>query len=196
MTRSRYRIVENDYPYFLTCTVVGWLPVFTRPEAVQFVLDSWKFLQDRGRLRLFGFVVMENHLHVIARSDDLSKEIGDFKSFTARQIIDHLQVRGERLLLEQLQAHKELHKGDRPYQLWQEGSHPQQIRHDEVMEQKLNYIHYNPVKHGVASCPHAWKPSSFGRWVDAGIYPADWGCCCTQADRRLDFGDLSNTVGE
>ena len=39
MTRTRYRIRETEYPYFLTCTVVGWLPVFTRPEAVRILFD-------------------------------------------------------------------------------------------------------------------------------------------------------------
>lgn len=44
MSRTRYRIFENEreYPYFMTCTVVGWLAIFTRPAAVQIVLDSWK----------------------------------------------------------------------------------------------------------------------------------------------------------
>jgi REP-associated tyrosine transposase len=42
MTRSRYRIYEDYHPYFLTCTVVGWLPVFTRPDTVQILYDSWQ----------------------------------------------------------------------------------------------------------------------------------------------------------
>ena len=41
MTRTRYRVFDNAYPHFLTCTIVGWLPVFTRPEAVQIIFDSW-----------------------------------------------------------------------------------------------------------------------------------------------------------
>ncbi|HEX3447947.1 MAG TPA: hypothetical protein VHS97_06815 [Isosphaeraceae bacterium] len=65
MGRTRYRFGGATFPHFLTCTVVGWLPVFTRPEIVQFVLDSWQFLQDQDRLVLFGFVVLENHIHFI-----------------------------------------------------------------------------------------------------------------------------------
>jgi putative transposase len=87
MTRTRYRIYEDYYPYFLTCTVVGWLPVFTRPETVQIVLDSWHFLQNANRLTIYGYVILENHLHLVASSSDLAKEIGNFKSFTARQIM-------------------------------------------------------------------------------------------------------------
>ncbi len=122
MSRSRYKIFENEYPHFLTCTIVGWLPVFTRSDAAQVVLNSWKFLQESGRLSLFGYVILENHIHLVAAADDLSKEIGDFKSYTARQIIDLLERRGEKSLLEQLKEFKAHHKTDRTYQLWQEGS--------------------------------------------------------------------------
>ena len=66
MGRDRYRFGEAALPHFLTCAIVGWLPVFTRPEVAAIVLDSWRFLHDRGRLALLGFVVMENHLHFIA----------------------------------------------------------------------------------------------------------------------------------
>jgi len=48
MSRTRYRFGESRRPHFLTCTVVAWLPVFTRPEAVEIVLDSWRFLQPEG----------------------------------------------------------------------------------------------------------------------------------------------------
>jgi hypothetical protein len=57
MGRSRYIFGESPFPHFLTCTVVGWLPVFTRPETVQILLDSWQFLQDQDRLTLLGYVV-------------------------------------------------------------------------------------------------------------------------------------------
>jgi hypothetical protein len=63
MGRSRYRFVEAGFPHFLTGTVVGWLPVFTRPKTVQIVLDSWQFLHDQERLVLFAYVVLENHNH-------------------------------------------------------------------------------------------------------------------------------------
>ncbi len=70
MTRTRYRIFENEqeYPYFMTCTVVGWLPVFTRPQTVDIVLNSWRHLQQHNQFLLFGYVILENHLHLIARS--------------------------------------------------------------------------------------------------------------------------------
>ncbi len=160
MTRSRYRIYEDYYPYFLTCTVVGWLPVFTRPDTVQIVYDSWRFLGDQERLVIYGYVILENHLHLIASSPDLAKEIGDFKSFTARRLIDYLEANGARTLLKLLHLLKARHKADRNYQFWQEGSHPQQIQNAEMMRQKLEYIHRNPVERGYVEDPTHWRYSS------------------------------------
>lgn len=160
MTRTRYRIFETEYPYFLTCTVVGWLPVFPRPEAVEIVLDSLRFLQSERELNLFGYVIMENHLHMVASAPELSKVIKDFKSFTARQLIDLLEARSAETILSQLRAHKLTHKRESNYQFWQEGSHPQQIQNEEMMRQKLDYIHYNPVKRGYVDEPEYWRYSS------------------------------------
>ncbi len=78
MGRSRYRFGEAEHPHFLTCTVVGWLPVFTRPDTVQILLDSWQFLQDHDRMTLLGYVVLKNHIHFIASGPHLAKEVGDF----------------------------------------------------------------------------------------------------------------------
>jgi putative transposase len=160
MTRSRYRFGRPWQPHFLTSTVVAWLPVFTRPEAVQILLDSWTFLQNEGRIKLLGYVVLENHLHWIAAAEDLSKEVGDFKSYTAKMLVELLKVKGARTLLEQLEHYKLRHKIDQDYQLWQEGSHPEEIEGDEMMWQKLEYAHNNPVKRGYVDDPVHWRYSS------------------------------------
>ena len=139
---------------------MGWLPIFTRPETVDIILDSWRFLQSNQRINLFGFVILENHLHWIASAPELSKEVGDFKSFTARKIIDLLETQNVRTLLEQMRNLKLHHKTDREYQFWQEGSHPQQIQDREMMLQKLEYIHNNPVKRGYVDEAVHWRNSS------------------------------------
>jgi REP element-mobilizing transposase RayT len=178
MTRTRYRIFETEYPHFLTCTVVGWLAVFTRRESVQVVLDSWRFLQENNRLTLYGFVIMENHLHFIASSSDLVKEVGDFKSFTARAIIDLLKIHDAETILRQLQREKSDFKHDREYQLWQEGSQPKLIGNESVMRQKLEYMHNNPVKRGYVDEPVHWRYSSARNYAGVeSLLPVvtDWG---------------------
>lgn len=106
MGRSRYKIFEDSRPYFLTCTIVNWLPLFINPPIVQIVLDSLTFMQQNDRLILFAYVIMENHLHLVAASENLSKEIGDFKSYTARCIIDFLEEKNAKDVLKMLQYHK------------------------------------------------------------------------------------------
>jgi putative transposase len=160
MTRTRYKFSYRGQPHFLTGTIVGWLPIFTRPEAVQAVLDSLQFLNDHKRLVLFGYVIMENHLHLIASADDLGKEIGDLKSFTARRVIDFLGSRGDQGALRQLDLFRARHKHDRDYQLWQEGSHPEVILDDGMMWQKLEYIHNNPLRRGYVEESTHWRYSS------------------------------------
>ncbi len=160
MTRTRYKIYETTHPHFLTCTVVGWMPVFTRRATAQILLDSWQFLQQQDRLTLYGYAILENHIHWIASSPNLATEISAFKSYTARKIIDLLLARNVSLILGQLKHFKADHKTDRLYQLWQEGSHPQMIQNDEMMWQKLEYIHNNPVERGYVDDPMHWRYSS------------------------------------
>ena len=160
MARSRYRICSPNHPHFLTCTVINWITLFNDPETVQIILDSWRFLQDQNRLRLYGYVILENHLHFIADSADLAREVANFKSFTASRILDRLQKKGRQYLLDQLRLSKLTHKNDRTYQVWQEGSHPEMILSDDMLLQKFEYMHYNPVRRGYVDDPANWRFSS------------------------------------
>ena len=160
MGRSRYIITDADKPHFMTCTVMEWLPVFTRPESVQIILDCWQYQRMHSELRLYGYVVLENHLHFIAQAPDLRSCVNSFKSFTARQIIDYLRVQQATRLLERLSFSKRAHKTDRDYQFWQEGVHAELIFSEAMMREKLTYIHANPVKRGYVSLPEHWRYSS------------------------------------
>ena len=85
----------------------------------------------------------------------LPEVMQSFKSYTAKQLIALLQEHGAVTLLKQLRFHKLKHKKESEYQVWQEGSKPKQIQNDEMMWQKLNYIHRNPVKRGFVDAP--WR---------------------------------------
>lgn len=160
MARSRYKLIDSQVPHFVTATVVNWLPLFGSRTVQHILLDSLRFLIQHERLALYAYVLMENHLHLVASSLDLSKEMGDFKSYTARQIIDFYQQRNARHILAQLALHKKDYKSDRTHQLWQEGSHPQHILSIEMMRQKVTYIHNNPVYRGWVDSPEGWRYSS------------------------------------
>jgi REP element-mobilizing transposase RayT len=167
MSRTRYRIFETEYPHFLTNTVVAWLPIFVHASFVEIIFDSWRFLQRERGVRIFGYVILENHLHWIASAEGLAEQIGRFKSFTARRIFDGLEKRGFATLLEELRFFKLRHKIDQTFQLWQEGSHPQQIQNEEMMRQKLEYMHNNPLRRGYIDDPLHWRYSSARSYAGA-----------------------------
>ena len=169
MARSRYHFTEPDSPHFLTCTVVEWLPVFTRPAAVQILLDSWSYQQQHGGLRLYGFVILENHLHAVAQAEDLPETWSRFKSFTARRLIELLEVHHAEALLKRMRFARKAQREDRDYQLWQEGSHPQLIVDEDMLRQKLDYMHRNPVERGYVDRAEHW------RWSSARCYAGEEG---------------------
>ncbi len=174
MGRSRYTITEPGKPHFMTCTVLEWLPVFTRPETVKIVLDCWRYQREYEDLRLYGYVILENHLHFIAQAKDLNKCVNSFKAYTARQIIDHLQAQHVERLLTHLRFFKRAHKTDREYQFWQEGIHAELVFSETMMREKLDYIHANPVKRGYVNLAEHWRYSSAANYAGlAGLIEVD-----------------------
>jgi len=160
MGRSRYKINDTNYPYFVTCTILHWIPIFTRPEIVGMIVESLKYLQKEAGLKIYAFVILENHLHLIVQSENVSNDMARFKSFTARGIINELKLKNVKTILDQLKFYKKAHKDDRDYQLWQEGMQPKQIHSVDMMKDRINYIHNNPVKRGYVDEPKHWRYSS------------------------------------
>ena len=159
MGRDRYRILDPTAPHFLTCTVLQWLPLFAHPANAEILFNSLRYLQAEGGLTLYGYVIMENHCHLLAQSADIGKTMASFKSFTAGRIVERLtELRSP--VLDLLAFHKARHKTDRPHQVWQEGSHPEMIEGEPMMLRKLAYIHNNPVKRGYVDDPLHWRYSS------------------------------------
>ena len=164
MGRSRYKITDETQPYFITCTVLHWIPVFTRPDTISIITDSIHYLQNHG-LKLHAYVFLENHIHLIIQSKQLSNDIARFKSYTAHQLLHYLKQQNVKTILDQLSFYKKAHKHDRDYQFWQEGCHPELIQDEIMMRQKIEYIHYNPVKRGYVDEPEHWRYSSAGGYA-------------------------------
>ncbi len=157
MGRSRYKIYEPTHPHFLTCTILNWLPIFTRKESVDILIQSFKYLQQEDNFKLYAYVILENHIHLVASSDDIAKSMRSFKSFTAKKILKLLQSENATTLLEQLAFYKKAHKKTATYQIWQEGIQPKLMQSDAMMISKIKYIHDNPVKRGYVDEAVHWR---------------------------------------
>ena len=160
MGRSRYKIYEPTHPHFITCTILHWIPIFTRTQTTDIIFASLKYLQKNDNLKIHAYVILENHLHLVVQSDDIAKSMAKFKSFTAREIINYLKEQNAKSILEQLAFYKKAHKVDREFQLWQEGIQPKLIQSDKMMIERINYIHNNPVKRGYVDEAKCWCYSS------------------------------------
>jgi len=160
MGRSRYKIYEPTHPHFVTFTILHWIPIFTNQESVNIVIDSLKYLQKSDNFKIYAYVILENHIHLIIQSDNLSKTIQKFKRHTAKHIINLLKEKNVKTILEQLAFYKKAHKKESQYQLWQEGYQPKLIQNSAIMINKIKYIHNNPIKRGYVEEDWHWRYSS------------------------------------
>jgi putative transposase len=152
--------------YYVTLTVVGWIDIFTRKEYVYEVLDNLKLCQERKGLEIYAYVIMSNHVHLIARTNNgrLNDLLGSFKSFTAKKLIGMVENNQQESRQEWLMhMFKYFGKGNpqnKEFQFWQNGNHPIELYSPKVIKQKIKYLHNNPVKQGIVARPEDYLYSS------------------------------------
>ena len=154
--------MDERYPYFITSSVINGYNLFNKKQFRGFIIDGLNFMSDERGMLIYAYVIMPNHIHLITKGENLSKCIASLKSYTARQIIDSIKKEGNVDWLSRLTEVRVNTRIDRDYQLWTEGFHPKQIFSEKVMEQKINYMHYNPVKAGLVQNASDWEYSSYG----------------------------------
>jgi putative transposase len=162
--RSRYRINNPYAAYFVTSTIVSWLPVFTTATRCNILVQALEYCRAHKDLKIRAWVILDNHFHAILRAPNLSRVLADLKRHTAQRILELLRAECCEWLLNQLKYFRAKHKFESTYQVWQEGSHPQAIVSDEIMLQKLRYLHNNPVRRGLVAAPEHWRYSSAHEW--------------------------------
>jgi REP element-mobilizing transposase RayT len=163
---DKYKIWDNEMAYFLTLTVVGWVDIFTRKNQKLTIIDSLKYCQKEKGLVIFGYCLMSSHLHLIARAENdfkLSDILRDFKKYTSksiiRQIINEPESRRD-WLLEYFEKAGETLAGISKYKVWQDGNHAEMISSNKFFDEKLTYIHFNPVKELIVENPEDYYFSS------------------------------------
>lgn len=158
----KYKIRDQHKLYFVTFTVIHWLDVFTRNEYKDIFLDSLRYCQKYKGLDLFAYCVMSSHIHLIlgrSGEPDLDAIIRDIKKHTSLKIIEAIrdnsdESRREWLLWFFSRAGKK-NPNNTNYQFWQQHNKPIELSTNEMIDQRLNYIHNNPVEAGyVLSAEH------------------------------------------
>jgi putative transposase len=169
---SRYKVLDQSGLNYLTLTTVGWIDVFTRQRYRDIVIDSLKYCQEKKGLRISGYVIMSNHIHMMVYTEvgfQLSDVLRDLKKFTANTILKSIQTDPESRRDWLMYLFKYFGKkdgSDREHQFWQSDNHPIALWSQEVIWQKLDYIHLNPVRAGMVSKPQDYVYSSAGDYYE------------------------------
>ncbi len=155
-SRQGYAIRNQAGVYFLTFQVVFWMDVFTRQSYRDIVMDSFIYCRSTKALKVHAFVIMSNHVHCILSSgrEDLSGAIRDLKRHTSKAIMEQIMTSTEsrRLWLwHQMKFAASRHSRNEVYQLWTHDNHPVELTDNFMMDQRLNYIHENPVRAGIVA---------------------------------------------
>ena len=149
-----YKISEQDGLHYVTFQIVRWIDIFTRQVYRDIIIDSLHFCQQRKGLEIYAFVVMSNHIHLLLRSEkaELSNTIKEFKSFTAKKILEAINTEQEsrkEWMLNLFEFSAKQHKRNEQYQVWTHENHAETVYGNRFMDTKINYIHENPVRAGI-----------------------------------------------
>ena len=167
---ERYRFHSDGALFYVTFSVVDWLPIFVSEAACKIVTESLNFCHRQKGLRINAYVIMPTHLHAILFHADfqakaLEQVVTDFRKFTGRRLADfcglHMPTCFPSVLAERA-------GGDRERRLWQPTRHPVQIETESFWQAKIDYVHHNPVRKGLVRSAEHWRFSSASYWASGG----------------------------
>jgi putative transposase len=171
MTKN-YKSKQPGIPYFLTFTIVKWINVFIKPEYCHILWDSLQYCRKEKGMKLYAFVFMTNHIYLIMSASieetPLWHIIRDFKKFTAQKIIQKMQQEENRdWILNLMKETGEKNGVNTQYQFWIQDDGAIEISSEKFFHQKINYLHYNPVRAQIVL-----QPEDYG-WSSARLYKKD-----------------------
>jgi REP element-mobilizing transposase RayT len=161
---------KTTYAEYFTATILEWKKLLKPDKYKNIIINSFHYLVKEKRILIYGFVVMYNHIHVIWQTingENSIKNRQGFMKYTAQQIKFDLQKNHPKVL-------ERFYVGasDREYQFWERNPLSVEIYAEKVFWEKLDYIHWNPVKAGLCNMPEKYKYSS-AKFYEEGI--DEWG---------------------
>lgn len=163
---TSYRIYDQNGLNFITITTVYWIDLFTRRRNKDILINSLKYCRQKKGLELYGYCIMTNHLHMICCAKEgfsLSDILRDFKRHTAKHLLKSIHSEKEsrrQWILELLRKAGSDNTKNKEFQIWRQDNHPMELYSNHFIDQKLNYIHDNPVVEGIVENPEDYLYSS------------------------------------
>ena len=163
---TKYKATTTEEAFFITITTVGWIDIFTRLNQKNNIIKALHYCQKNKGLEIYAYCIMSSHIHLLCKGTEgfiLSDIIRDFKKFTSKKIVqtvlDEPESRRE-WMLDYFKKCCEYLKRDQTYKVWQDGYHAEIVETNWFIQQKVNYIHNNPVKDKIVSFPEDYYYSS------------------------------------
>jgi REP element-mobilizing transposase RayT len=164
---EKYKFNNSEGLYFVTCTVVYWIDLFSRKEYKHIIIEALKYYQKKRSLNLHALCIMPSHLHLIISSKDSNESLGaimrDFKKLSNKKITEEIkninESRKEWLLRAFQNAGKKLNR-IKANKIWMDGNRPIELDNNFILQQKLDYIHNNPVESEIVEEAVDYKYSS------------------------------------
>lgn len=154
---TKYKIRNQEQLYFVSFSVVYWIDVFIRSEYKDELLDSLRYCQKEKGLEVYAWCIMTSHVHLIIGTNDRKIEdiLRDFKSYTStrlrKMIAEHPQESRKEWMLWLMERAGKKNGNNKGFQFWQQDNHPIELWDNYMKEQKLDYLHQNPVESGFVS---------------------------------------------
>ena len=170
----KYKFHNPEGLYFVSFATVYWIDIFVREEYFEAIVDSLDYCRKNKNMGLYAYCILPNHVHLIFKdfNNNPSKLLKEFKTYTSKKlqklIEKNLQESRKEWLLWMMERAGKNNSNVKKRQFWQQHNKPIELWSTDVIQQKLDYIHFNPVKAGFVLEPHYWKYSSASNFTDNG----------------------------
>jgi putative transposase len=154
--------------YFFTVVTHARKKILCYEKNIKLIKDAFKNVIKEHPFTLDAFVLLPDHFHCVwtlpENDNDFSTRLRLTKSYFTRKCNDRYKTKASNSRAKKKEQ-----------SIWQRRFWEHRIRDEKDYEAHVDYIHFNPVKHGYVNSPHEWKHSTFHRYVEKGIYGTDWG---------------------
>jgi putative transposase len=151
-------IYLTEWPQFYTATVLNWQHLLEKDKYKNLIVESLQFCVKENKVKLYAFVIMSNHIHLVWQQIPPTTKVKlqhSFMTFTAQKIKEDLQ-KNNPILLETFKVNAT----DRMYQIWERNPLTVDLFSPKVFYQKIDYVHFNPVVAGLCINPEDYYYSS------------------------------------
>ena len=163
---EKYKVRDSQQLYFVSFATVNWIDVFTRRLYNDIFVASLRYCQQHKGLELYAWCLMTNHAHLIISSEaeNLSGILRDLKRHTAKEVLRAIEENAQEsrrewmLWLFERAGQRNAHNAK--YQFWQQSNHPIELPSNDLRQQRLAYLHRNPVAAGFVDTPEDFLYSS------------------------------------